>query len=128
VPESYEIDRADPGYQRPCMIPECPEAFNVLDSMLGPPDGNPAAVAGWYHAPRIFTGSLCPRHGPVALDHNPQWVRVNDVVTGCECPCGNWMWLPGIHQTMGAFKDRWAGHVAAMTPKPATPPPTTTGG
>lgn len=123
MPESYEIDRDDPGYQRLCMITSCTAAFNVLDIMLSEPDGHPDQARGWHYGPQMFGGWLCPVHGPVAAGHSPRWVRVDGVVTGCECPCGGWMWLPGIHKTMGAFSERWAAHVAVMTERAQAPAP-----
>ena len=109
MPETYEIDRSDPGYQRRCILPGCPAAFNILDAMEGTPEYQP----GWHYAPRMFTGYVCPGHSAAVKAHRPAWVRVGDRVTGCECSCGRWMWLPGISKTMGEFKQRYVEHVAA---------------
>lgn len=107
---SPEMDRSDPGYQRRCILPDCPASFSILDVM----DGTPDAPQGWHLTPRMFTGHLCPAHAPVAKEHIPAWVRVEGHVTGCSCQCEGWMWLPGVPVPLGEYQDRWAAHLADM--------------
>jgi hypothetical protein len=109
-----EIDRADPGYLRHCVRPDCKAAFNALDVMEGR-----ASAAGWRQF-RVLIGYICPEHaGPVTDGtHQPSWGRdpADDVVKSIICSCG-WEWSPyprAMVAVQHEYQDQWVAHLMSL--------------
>lgn len=111
------IDRADPGYQRHCIRPDCTAAFNVLDVM----DGR-ASAAGWRLFRAVINGYICPRHAGPVIDggHLPSWIRVPGFrysSVGIACSCG-WEWRPrNPPVSQGEHQAEWVAHLASLDPE-----------
>lgn len=103
IPDGLEgIDVDNPGYLRYCAFPLCPARFNI---MTGP-------VAGWRmgRAGPIGTSYFCPDHAPIAVAHNPRWLREDGQATGTVCACG-WTWVPSSEMPMIEHLLAWLLHL-----------------
>lgn len=108
-----EIDRADPGYQRHCIRPDCPAAFNILDVMDGL-----ASAAGWRQFRSVISGYICPAHAGPVIDesHLPSWIRAagQRSTVGIACSC-NWEWRPrNPPATHGEHQAEWVAHLISL--------------
>lgn len=107
------FDRTHPGYQRPCIRPDCPAAYNAADVA----NGVPGSADGWRMFGAVVMGQVCPDHaGPVVSGaHLPSWQqRADESVSGIRCSCG-WRWLPGRLATQGEHQSEWVAHLIDVT-------------